>query len=328
LKLGLNRLGRSSQNDFQIDNPTVSRFHAEVILGDEWMFVRDTDSSNGVFVNGRQVLECSLESGQILRLGSVSLEVKDAPVLGPGRELVTCENHLEVGTTFVCKQCRREYRGSHLHIVRNVGGRILFPCPVCSGYCEPLDCSNQDTNSWFNHLVRRLFDRSKTVSVLPARMAPGGSPVRIISCPSCAEQIVIPAEAAEDPAASTLTWQQRALAAERRAERAHEAIRAGVLPQFADWLKQRFIRGLVSDRVQMLEAQKSAAAELAELERRLDELHTPLQERLRAYERRIAELEKLLAARGEETRELLKAKIQMTRRQLETTRSRNPLEFN
>lgn len=174
----------------------------------------------------------------------------------------------------------------------------------------------------------QLLNRKKPVSVLPARVAGGGAPAGIISCPSCDENIVIAAEAVENLSANTSTWQQRALAAERRAERAHAAIRAGVRPHLVDWLKHKFMRGLVSERSQMLEAQKSAAVELAELERRLDELHAPLQERLRTYEQRIADLEKSLAVKGEENRELLRAKIEMTRHQLETTRARNPLEFN
>ena len=119
-------------------------------------------------------------------------------------------------------------------------------------------------------------------------------------------------------------WQQRALAAEQKVERAHAAIRSGVLAQ----LKEKLVGSLVSQRGQMLEAQRSAAAEMAEMERRLNELHAPLQERLRAYESRIADLEKALVVKGEENRELIRAKIGMMRKQLETERSRNHLEFN
>ena len=53
-----------------------------------------------------------------------------------------------------------------------------------------------------------------------------------------------------------------------------------------------------------------------------------LQERLRAYETRIAELEKALVAKGDENRELIKAKIVLIRRQLEAERSRNRLVLN
>jgi hypothetical protein len=118
-------------------------------------------------------------------------------------------------------------------------------------------------------------------------------------------------------------WQQRALAAEQKVEQAHAAIRAGVMDQ----LKEKLVNNLASQREQMLEIQKSAAAELAELEQRLNELHAPLQERLRVYEARIGDLEKALAAKGQENRELIRAKIEMTRKQIETERARD-LQFN
>ena len=120
------------------------------------------------------------------------------------------------------------------------------------------------------------------------------------------------------------SWQQRALAAEQKVEQAHAAIRAGVMDQ----LKEKLVSNLASQREEMLEIQKSAAAELAELDQRLNELHAPLQERLRVYEARITDLEKALAAKGDENRELIKAKIEMTRKQLETERSRSELQFN
>jgi hypothetical protein len=46
------------------------------------------------------------------------------------------------------------------------------------------------------------------------------------------------------------------------------------------------------------------------------------------YETRIQELEKELAARNEENRELLKLKIKMIRRQLEAERTSNRVDFN
>ena len=48
----------------------------------------------------------------------------------------------------------------------------------------------------------------------------------------------------------------------------------------------------------------------------------------RAYERRIADLEQALAAKGQENRELIQAKIQLIRHQMESERTRNRLEFN
>jgi hypothetical protein len=119
-------------------------------------------------------------------------------------------------------------------------------------------------------------------------------------------------------------WQQRALEAEEKVARAHDAIRSGVMTQ----LKEKAVSSLVTQRGELLEAQHAAAAEMAELERRLNELHAPLQDRLRAYENRIADLEKALAAKGEENRELIRAKIELMRKQLEVERTGSKLQFN
>jgi DNA repair exonuclease SbcCD ATPase subunit len=119
-------------------------------------------------------------------------------------------------------------------------------------------------------------------------------------------------------------WQQRALDAEQEVARAHNAIRSGVMDQ----LKEKTVSSLVSQRSDLVEAQRAAAAEMAELERRLNELQTPLKDRLRAYEGRIADLEKALAAKGEENRELIKAKITLMRKQLEAERKGGDLQFN
>jgi hypothetical protein len=136
---------------------------------------------------------------------------------------------------------------------------------------------------------------------------------------------LIGATSGEDATATPAdSWQQRALAAEQKVEQAHAAIRAGVMAQ----LKEKLVNNLATQREAMLEVQQSAAVDLAELEQRLNELHAPLQERLRAYETRIADLEKALATKGEENLELIKAKIAMTRKQLETERSKNDLQFN
>jgi len=119
-------------------------------------------------------------------------------------------------------------------------------------------------------------------------------------------------------------WQERALLAEQKTEDLQTAARAGLLAHLSQWLTRR----LISQRRLLLDTQNKAIAEMAELEARLEKVHAPLQDRLEAYERRIAELEKELAARGDENRELLKAKIEMIRKQLQAQREKNRLEFN
>jgi len=148
---------------------------------------------------------------------------------------------------------------------------------------------------------------------LPVGLANGSSP-GLISDPKRAGH----AASGDD------SWQHRALVAEEKAERAHVAIREGALAQF----KEKLVGNLVSQQSELLEAQAAAAVEMAEMERRLNELHAPLQERLRTYEARIADLENALVAKGEENRELIKAKIDLLRKQLEAARSGKQLQFN
>jgi len=113
-------------------------------------------------------------------------------------------------------------------------------------------------------------------------------------------------------------WRKRALAAEAKAARAHEAIRAGVL----GWMREKIVQALSSQRTQLLLVQHKAEAEMRELEQRLDQLHAPLQERMLAYEKRIQELESALADKQEETRHLITAQLALARRKLSADRFR------
>ena len=106
------------------------------------------------------------------------------------------------------------------------------------------------------------------------------------------------------------------------AQPALSAPAAELAPYLAQTLKDALVQGLASQRAELLEAQRQAAAEIAELVHRLDALQSPMQERIRAYQERIQELQKDLAERTAENRELLKMKIEMMRHQIETERAR------
>src|SRR5512140_3615071 len=62
-------MGSHPLNDFPLDDSTVSRFHCEVRIGPRGPQVKDLDSTNGVIVDGVQVLEGFLRGGSLLRLG-------------------------------------------------------------------------------------------------------------------------------------------------------------------------------------------------------------------------------------------------------------------
>lgn len=127
------------------------------------------------------------------------------------------------------------------------------------------------------------------------------------------EQAVLPGETGRDQ-----SWRERAVTAEAQAARAQEAIRAGALGM----MRETAFQTLSTQRAELLSAQQRAEAEMRELEQRLEQLHTPLQERIEAYEKRIEELEQDLAAKGEENRELIGARINVAKQQLKAERGR------
>ncbi|MEO5961500.1 MAG: hypothetical protein ABIZ49_12850 [Opitutaceae bacterium] len=152
------------------------------------------------------------------------------------------------------------------------------------------------------------------------RSRPGTALVPVLANPALAGAgpQALPEGAHED------SWRSRALVAEGKAERAQEAIRAGVL----GWMREKIVQTLFRQRADLLSVQQKAEAEMRELEQRLEQLHTPLQERITAYEKRIVELEKDLAAKGEENRELIGARISVARQQLNVERERGRFGTN
>jgi DNA-binding CsgD family transcriptional regulator len=77
-------LGRSPDCHLHLNHPTVSKHHAELLLGDEGFSVRDLGSLNGTFVDEMRIDRSALGVGQLLRLGHVTLEVVDHLRCGDG----------------------------------------------------------------------------------------------------------------------------------------------------------------------------------------------------------------------------------------------------
>jgi hypothetical protein len=115
-------------------------------------------------------------------------------------------------------------------------------------------------------------------------------------------------------------WRQRALAAEALAAKQTQILDEKVGPELRQFAKEALVQGLYHQRNALIETQKRAQQALAELENRLSELHLPVHERIRAYEKRISELEKELETRDEEMRELTRATLLLVKQKLEQER--------
>ncbi len=71
-------IGRDPSVDLQLDDPSVSAYHAVLHLDDTGLLcVSDLRSSNGTFLNGERVNRAVVERGMILAIGSCRIELDE-----------------------------------------------------------------------------------------------------------------------------------------------------------------------------------------------------------------------------------------------------------
>jgi hypothetical protein len=118
-------------------------------------------------------------------------------------------------------------------------------------------------------------------------------------------------------------WKQRALVAEAMAGQHGQILREKLMPELVDFAKQSLVQALYAQRGALIETQQMAQKTLEELEGRLAALQLPSPERIRAYEQRIAELEKEVATQGENVHRLTRATLELVRKKLKSERDRS-----
>ncbi len=62
-------IGRTSDNDLQIESKYVSRHHAQVLTSVDGSSIEDLNSTNGMFVRGKRVRRHRLQEGDVVKLG-------------------------------------------------------------------------------------------------------------------------------------------------------------------------------------------------------------------------------------------------------------------
>jgi len=72
---GVTRVGRDPEDGIFLDDVTVSRHHADFLVGDDQLIIRDLGSTNGTYVNGARLDEANLESGDEVIIGRFHLVV-------------------------------------------------------------------------------------------------------------------------------------------------------------------------------------------------------------------------------------------------------------
>jgi hypothetical protein len=76
------RIGRASGCELQIEAQSISRHHAIVLTGPRGAIIEDTNSTNGVFVNGLKVTRQLLRDGDAVTIGDVKFRFSITPPPG------------------------------------------------------------------------------------------------------------------------------------------------------------------------------------------------------------------------------------------------------
>ena len=156
LKQGTTRIGRTPDNDLQIDELAVSAQHCEIRYTGDAMMVKDLDSVAGTYVEGEPVTEREIKPGQVrLGLGAFLVQVQDSasPAAGgPSGSLdftpvrladgsYSCLRHPARRAVFECGECFNLACADCVRHVELRGGSKETFCGLCGARCRPIDWS-------------------------------------------------------------------------------------------------------------------------------------------------------------------------------------------
>ena len=77
LMVGRIIIGRTSDNDLQVDSRFVSRHHCQIITSAEGSVIEDLNSTNGIYMQGKRVRRYNLNDGDVVVLGKHELMYVD-----------------------------------------------------------------------------------------------------------------------------------------------------------------------------------------------------------------------------------------------------------
>jgi hypothetical protein len=157
-------------------------------------------------------------------------------------------------------------------------------------------------------LARKLGRRSKFHPASGSSDELTGKTLARISSPRMDQAIVAPLAESQTPAP---TWPP-ALDAGGVSAR----LPAGVVASLVRWLQLKVVQRLVSDRAQLLATQQAAALQMAAVDERLAKIERQVRQINLEYEQRIDALLMELATAKEENRELIRAKIELVKSEM------------
>ncbi|WDC83754.1 FHA domain-containing protein [Caloramator sp. mosi_1] len=68
-------IGRKDDNSIVIEDVYVSNYHAKILLEDD-IYIKDLDSTNGTYVNGKRIVRLTkISEGDLIEIGRVTFKV-------------------------------------------------------------------------------------------------------------------------------------------------------------------------------------------------------------------------------------------------------------
>lgn len=177
LQPGIVSLGRSPENDYPIEHPSVSSSHCRITFSDAGVWIKDLGSTVGTFIDGELVEEARLKSGQMVGLGEIimrfeSTDVEQEPVVSAVPALPPrltafpvsaqnpfCKFHPQTPGRFTCPKCGRNLCELCVH-TRLVNGETRRYCHTCGSECalaQALAPATQSPPGFFSALPRAFL---------------------------------------------------------------------------------------------------------------------------------------------------------------------------
>ena len=149
LRMGVNHVGRSRDCEIHLPHISVSTRHAELVLTDDGVHLRDCGSTNGTFIDDVPCQEMWLTPGQQVRFGHINLLVESTDAViaipqfdraePPPPEPTTledgrpaCARHPENPVTFRCTHCTETMCTRCVRVIGLKGRLPHYLCRVCS----------------------------------------------------------------------------------------------------------------------------------------------------------------------------------------------------
>lgn len=82
LRVGRRVVGRTTDNDVQIDSRFVSRHHCQLLTTERSTVIEDLNSTNGIHMRGRRVRRQTLRNGDVITIGQHELLYADERISG------------------------------------------------------------------------------------------------------------------------------------------------------------------------------------------------------------------------------------------------------